>query len=238
MRTVPTPAMPKAPFPGAVLVETHAHTAEVSPCGNLSAEELVALVAAHGYGALAITDHNVPGRTVTPERCKSFARGYRLAKEAAKAHGIAVLPGMELRFDSEGYNDFLVYLPDEELYERLPDLPAMRPRDFRRLADTLGLLIYQAHPYRPGLNPLPPECLHGIEVHNGNPHHDSCNHRALAYAEKHGLAMIAGSDLHEAYGARRGGLWAPPEAVVTPRAFVDFLRANPRPELFCPREAK
>lgn len=238
MFTDPVPAMPEAPFPGAVLVEPHAHTAEVSPCGNLSAEALVALAADHGYGALVVTDHNVPGRTATPERRAAFARGYRLAREIGAARGIEVLPGMELRFDSEGYNDFLVYLPDEELYERLPDLPAMRPLDFRRLADRLGMLIYQAHPYRPGLHPLPPECLHGIEVHNGNPHHDSRNRRALAYAEKHGLAMIAGSDLHEAYGVRRGGIWAPAEAVGSPRAFVDFLRAHPRPEMFRPEEAE
>jgi predicted metal-dependent phosphoesterase TrpH len=226
------------PFPGAVLVETHAHTAEISMCSELSAAKLTALVAAHGYAALVITDHYLSGKTDTDAGRAAFAGGYERAREAGLRLGLAVLPGMELRFASEGYNDFLVYLPDPALYHTLKGLCAMEPSAFRRLADAEGLLVYQAHPYRLGQRPMPPGCLHGVEVHNGNPNHNSRNADARAYAEAHGLAMIAGSDLHEPVGAGRGGVWAPPEAVATPQAFVAYLRANPRPALFCPKKAR
>ena len=218
------------PFSGAVLVETHAHTAEVSDCCRLPAKETVRAVAERGYGAVVITDHNVPGRTRTAKQCARFARGYELALRAGERLGVTVLPGMELRFDSEGYNDFLVYLPDPALYA-LRGLPAMGPSAFKRLADERGMLVYQAHPFRPYLFAEPPEALHGVEVYNGNPRHTSRNALALAYAEEHGLAMLSGSDVHQEGDPGRGGIWAPKEAVASPAAFVAYLRATPRPAM-------
>ena len=41
-------------------VETHAHTAPVSPCGRLAPEQLVEQVRAAGYDALFVTDHYTP----------------------------------------------------------------------------------------------------------------------------------------------------------------------------------
>ena len=220
----------ESPFPGAVLVETHAHTAEVSACCWLPATETVRAVAEYGYGAVVITDHNVPGSTRTAKQCERFARGYELARRAGERLGVAVLPGMELRFDSEGYNDFLVYLPDPALYA-LRGLPAMGLRAFKRLADERGMLVYQAHPFRSYVFVEPPEALHGVEVHNGNPRQTNHNALALAYAEEHGLAMLSGSDVHQEGDPGRGGVWAPREAIASPAAFVEYLRATPRPAM-------
>ena len=218
------------PFPGAVLVEPHAHTSEVSGCGKLSAEEVVRAVAEAGYSAVVITDHNTPGATRSAKQCRRFARGYERARKAGDKLGVVVLPGMELRFASQGPNDFLVYLPDAALYA-LRGLPEMRPHAFKALADERGMLIYQAHPFRPGQHPEPPEVLHGVEVHNGNPRHTGSNARALAYAEEHGLAMLSGSDVHQAHDPGHGGIWVPKEAIASAAAFVAHLRATPRPAM-------
>jgi len=212
------------------LVETHAHTAEISPCSHLPARRLARLAAENGYGALVVTDHNLSGRTRTAGQCAAFARGYELARRAGEKLGLTVLPGMELRFETHGCNDFLVFLPDPALYA-LRGLPAMDPRAFKRLADERGMLVYQAHPFRPGLSAEPPEALHGVEVYNGNPRHESRNALARAYAREHGLAMLSGSDVHQEGDAGRGGIWAPKEALASPGAFVEYLRATPRPEM-------
>ena len=45
--------------------------------------------------------------------------------------------------------------------------------------------------------PADPECLHGIEIFNGNPRHDSHNDLARALAEQAGLPGTAGSDFHQ-----------------------------------------
>lgn len=219
------------PFPGAVLVETHAHTAEVSDCARLPAARMMRVVAERGYGAVVITDHNVPGSTCTAKQCERFARGYELASRAGEQLGLVVLPGMELRFDSEGYNDFLVFLPDPALYA-LRGLPAMGPRAFKQLADERGMLVYQAHPFRPFMFAEPPEVLHGIEVYNGNPRQRNRNALALAYAEEHNLAMSSGSDAHQACDPGRGGVWVPKAAITSPAAFVSYLRSTPRPALW------
>ena len=221
------------PFDGAVLLEPHAHTAEVSLCSELPAAQLVQLAAAHGYGAMVVTDHFAAGHTETPAQREAFARGYRLAYEAGLACGVVVLPGMELRFPEEGWEDYLVYLPDPALMLTLPDLTGYTASAFRPLADAHGMLVYQAHPFRPGQRAAVPSALHGMEIHNGNPNHDSSNHRALAYARQHGLGMLSGSDLHEERGVRRGGIWVPPDAL-TPAGFVAYLRAHPAPDAYIP----
>jgi len=196
---------------------------------------MVRAVAERGYSAVVITDHNVPGSTRTAKQCARFARGYELAGRAGEKLGITVLPGMELRFASEGYNDFLVYLPDAALYKQR-SLPEMTPQAFKRLADERGMLVYQAHPFRSYLFVEPPEVLHGVEVYNGNPRHDSRNTLALAYAQEHGLAMLSGSDVHQAHDPGSGGIWVPKEAIASPAAFVDYLRATPHPAMIINKE--
>ena len=38
-------------------IDTHVHTAEVSPCGKIPAEEVVKLYIEQNYDAIIITDH-------------------------------------------------------------------------------------------------------------------------------------------------------------------------------------
>ncbi len=220
-----TPPLP--PFPGAVLVEPHAHTAEVSQCSNLPAHTLVALVKANGYGAVVVTDHLLPHT----DRAH-LADGYRRACDAGAALGVAVLPGLELRYRGVGIEDFLIYLPDPALYAALPDLTALSPKRLYSLAEQAGFLVYQAHPFRAMMRQAPPEYLHGVEAHNGNPHHNSHNDRAMALAQEKHLRTLSGSDLHELYGAGLGGIWVPPDAL-TPATFVTYLRST-QPALYMP----
>lgn len=216
------------------LVETHAHTSEVSECSELPARELVRLHKEAGYDAVVITDHYLHGATSSDKQRRRFMRGYELAKEAGDELGIVVLPGMELRFNDGGWDDFLVYLPDPFLYLELKGLTSMRPASFHRLAKDHGLLVYQAHPYRSYLNgPAPADTLDGIEVHNGNPDQRNNNHKALEFAQAHGLREISGSDVHTSYGLCRGGIYVPKEAL-TPVGFVAYLRKTPHPAFYHP----
>jgi hypothetical protein len=48
--------------------------------------------------------------------------------------------------------------------------------------------------------------LDGLEVYNGNPRHNSQNDKAFAYAKKHELKMISGSDFHEYEDLALGGI--------------------------------
>jgi hypothetical protein len=69
--------------------EAHVHTAEVSRCGQVCAEEIIKIYAEAGVHTVFITDHiNIPslkrlGEGLTwSERMDAFERGYLIAREA------------------------------------------------------------------------------------------------------------------------------------------------------------
>ena len=48
-----------------MLLDTHVHTSQVSPCGKVPAEEMIELYKEAGYGGVIITDHYYKG-TLNP----------------------------------------------------------------------------------------------------------------------------------------------------------------------------
>ena len=77
---------------------------------------------------------------------------------------------------------------------------------FRKLATEHSILIFQAHPFRPGLTREDPQYLDGVEVLNGNPRHDSHNDLAANFAEVNHLYISAGSDCHRLEDVGRSGI--------------------------------
>lgn len=192
------------------LTETHAHTKEVSPCAHVHASRLVDLYIDAGYTTIVITDHYSPHTLYDINSLKPsdivdrILKGYRAALEHAKGR-INVLPGMELNF-YENYNDYLVYGITEDFIRQNPDILSMGLSKFSTIAKEIGLLIFQAHPFRNHMTVVNPSLLTGIEVHNGNPRHDSRNDIASAWAQKFNLLTIAGSDFHQECDIARGGI--------------------------------
>ena len=77
---------------------------------------------------------------------------------------------------------------------------------FRELTVGKGIIIIQAHPFRPYMVPAPPSLIDGVETYNGNPRHNSSNHLAMQYARDNGLKILSGSDFHQRQDAARGGI--------------------------------
>lgn len=192
-------------------IETHAHTNVVSPCGHLSPEELVDGYTALGYAGLVVTDHLVDrlpvfrGKASWAARVDVFYSGYEAVREAARGSTLTVYPGFELTFEALPGHDFLVYGIDAGVLRDLPEVYAMNPLAFKARAEALGALVFQAHPFR-GRGPAEVRLLDGLEVYNGNPRHDSANELAHAFARKHGLKAISGSDAHQHDDIGRGGI--------------------------------
>ncbi len=188
--------------------ETHAHTAEVSPCSHVPAAQMVEAYIQAGYAGVVITDH-FASYICSPREGENWEmvvsrwlKGYRAAKEAA-GDRLTVLLGMEMRI---GDNDYLVYgLTEAFLFEH-EELLTLDIGAFHKLANQHGMPVYQAHPFRNGMRIVAPHDLDGIEVFNGNPRHDSRNDIAAMWAEKFGLKTISGSDYHEPGDLARGGI--------------------------------
>lgn len=216
-------------------VDTHVHTSEVSSCGVLTAKQIVERYIAAGYDAIVITDHLILSRIIE-QKLKPYQvverqlNGYLAAREAA-ADKMEVFLGAEIRFTA-GNEDFLLFGLDEQKYfelaRRLPD----SPRQCREFMQGVSGLIYQAHPFRPGLSPAPAQDIDGVEVYNGNPRHNSHNETARAFAERHKLRMLSGSDAHQEEDVARGGIYVP-DWVRNGADLAKFLRDTPRPALIC-----
>ena len=214
-------------------IDTHVHTSEVSKCGRMSAQEIVTAYKRAGYGAIVITDHlklsEIAGTGMKPyEIVEHQLKGYLAARESAGSD-IEVFLGAEIRFTSGDEDYLLIGLDEQKYFELARQLPD-DPKSCRELMKSLDCLIYQAHPFRPGLTPASPDALDGIEVYNGNPRHDSHNDAARLFAERHHLKMLSGSDSHRPEDVARGGILTP-DWVRSSSALVRFLRETPRPHM-------
>src|SRR5690606_22097394 len=132
--------------------DVHVHTAEVSPCGQVRARDIVKLYKDKGYDGIVITDHyyieyfECLNETTWEDKIKSYLSGYYAAREAGYKYGIDVFLGMELRF-KESINDFLIYGINENFLFDNPMLYEWNLEEFRQLKNKYDILIYQAHPY-------------------------------------------------------------------------------------------
>lgn len=213
-----------------VLLEPHAHTSESSPCGQLPGAELVRQLKEAGYGAVVIVDHMTPGRFLGRQGREAFLAGYRAAKEAGDALGVAVLPGMEIQLKDKP-EEYLVYGMEEEEILALPDSVCGESlSDLHDRAKAAGWRIYQAHPYRAKMQPAHTAFIDGVEIFNGNPRHNSQNRLAAKFASMHLLHTISGSDVHRQGDVGLVGLQTPRSAL-TPKAFAQWLADTPRPRV-------
>ncbi len=181
--------------------ELHLHTKETSHCGHVPAVDQVKTYHALGYQGLCVTDHlhNTYLSTLDCaedwEKCMDrYLTGYRNAKKAGEALGMDIILGCELRFP-ENESDYLLYGIDEQWLYDHPFITRMNHQSF---FDAFGkeILIIHAHPYRKN-DVVYYKCVHGLEVVNCNPRHDSRNELALKLAKENpDLYRVVGSDAH------------------------------------------
>ncbi len=220
-----------------VQFETHCHTAESSPCGVLTAAEVVDGLKAAGYNGVFITDHfysrffDTPGIAELPweGQAEKFLAGYRIAKKRGDEIGLKVFLGLEVQPEDTPY-EFLVYGADERFVLEQGPFYQLTTKQMVDLMHSHGLLVFQAHPYRFGLSPDDPGHYDGIEIVNAQPRNVSHNRRALQFAFSHDVMVIAGSDIHMKGDIGRGGIMLP-EGIESPEGFIEYLKEVRTPEL-------
>ncbi|MBQ9784757.1 MAG: PHP domain-containing protein [Clostridia bacterium] len=189
--------------------ELHAHTSEVSPCAELTAQEVAERYIAQGYTTLVVTNHysayimeRIDGSW--EDKARYYLAPVRAMKEYA-GERLNVILGCELRFRGSA-NDYLIFGLDEEFLFTHPNLQDMSLKDFSALARENGLLVVQAHPFRNGITVVDPSYLDGMETFNGHVGHDSRNKIADAWAKMHGLFRTSGTDFHHPYQSGVAGI--------------------------------
>lgn len=174
-----------------IVADLHMHTSWSHDC-SIGPSELVAHAEAIGLGAIAITDHNV-------------FDGAREGVELARGGDLVVIPGEEIKTDSQG--EVIGLFLEEEIPRGMSfgdTLAAIREQ---------GGIVYLPHPFD-RMHAIPdPATLHRhlaeidvFEVYNARLLRESFNDEAVRFARKYRLLQGAGSDAHVLQGVGTGAL--------------------------------
>ena len=192
--------------------ETHLHTAEVSPCGKLTAEEMIKLYHEKGYSTVCITDHvkqeyfDKMENTPWKKKVDAVLYGYYKAKKVSKKYGVKVIMSAELLLEKNKPNHYLVYGITKKFLYKHPNFCKIGIEEFYKIAKENGILVIQAHPFRDDKNYPTSNFVHGFEIFNSNPRHEDYNEKAKNTAIDNGLYMVAGSDAHRLEDVAKSGI--------------------------------
>ncbi len=185
------------------IYEVHLHTKESSACGRTPAREYIPFYIDQGYDGLVVTDHFTGNPSYVPDRhapwkaqVDAYCRGYEEALEEGIRRGFKVFFGIEQQFAND---ECLIYGADKQWLLAHPDAPTWSRRKWFDEIDAIGGCIVHAHPFRVRdyvkqvtLN----SCVHAVEVFNsGNT--PQADIYGLAFAQKYGYPMTAGTDMHD-----------------------------------------
>ncbi len=193
--------------------ETHMHTKEASACAASTGAEMAQAYKAAGYTGIIVTDHFFNCNTAIPEnlpwetRVDLFCRGYRNALEEGKKCGLHVFFAWEYTYRGA---DLLTYGLDQDFLLANPDILSWSVEEYFNVIHQNGGFISYAHPFRGEPEPvclkLYTEHVDAVEVINTRNQNPESDERALRYAQEHGLLRTCGSDTHEAWLLKGGGM--------------------------------
>ena len=174
-----------------IVADLHMHTSWSHDC-SIDVPDLLEHSSRIGLGAIAVTDHNVFG-------------GARRAVELARGGDLIVIPGEEIKTDTQG--EVIGLFLHEEIPRGMPfpdTLAAIREQ---------GGVVYLPHPFD-RLHAIPdPATLHRhldeidvFEVFNARLLREVFNDEAARFARKYRLLEGAGSDAHVLQGVGTGAL--------------------------------
>jgi hypothetical protein len=183
--------------------ETHLHTSEVSACAESSAAEQVRAYKKRGYAGIIVTDHFINGNSSCPrhlsweDKMRFIYKGYANAKKEGDQCGLDVFLGWEYAIHGV---EFLTYGLGLDFLLAFPKLDKLPIEKYSALVRENGGYLAQAHPFRKAFyisdpGPAEPRLIDGLEVYNASMP-DYVNKQAYRFAQKHKLAMQAGTDSH------------------------------------------
>lgn len=191
--------------------ETHLHTSQASACAKASGAQMARACFEAGYTGIMVTDHFFYGNSCIDrslpwhEWVERFCAGYEDAKAEGDRIGLQVFFGWEA---NDNGTEFLIYGLDKEWLLTHPEIKDATIEEQYRMVHAAGGLVVHCHPYRdepyiPAVRIFPDftDAVEGVNAthasrkskgHN-NPDFDV---RAREYAQRCGLPMTAGSDIH------------------------------------------
>ena len=207
-------------------LETHAHTIHNSHCAETPPQKVAQVYARKGYNGIVCTNHfnthdniylkNQYGASDDANIMELYLRDFYELKKCAARVGLDVFCGAEISPDcttyykqKPPYREFLLIgVPPELMLAEGLLLLKMDEKQLFEWCISHDVLLVQAHPFREICTPADPRYLHGVEVANLHPLHNSKNRKALRFCREHNLIGTGGSDFHFPLGIG-GGIYLP-----------------------------
>jgi hypothetical protein len=156
-----------------------------------------------GYAGIIVTDHFYNGNSAVnrdvpwSEWVNRFCRGYEEAAAEGAKQGLDVFFGWEETFNGD---DYLVYGLDKNWLLGHPEAAGWTRLEQFETVRRYGGCVVQAHPFRlaeyiKGIH-LSSGCVDAVEAANGG-NEPAWDALAMRYAQKLGLPVTAGSDIHD-----------------------------------------
>ena len=218
------------------LYETHLHTSFASACARSKGSDYIRLYRDLGYTGIIVTDHFYNGHTSVSrslpwkEWVKQFCRGYEEARNEGERQGFDVFFGWEETFD--GCDDYLVYGLDKTWLLEHPEAQSWTRGEQYHAVKAAGGCVVQAHPFRQHSHirrvVLSTGCVDAVEAGNATNMDQSYDALAHRYAQKLGLPVTAGSDMHDTHQVRDFAVFGTytQKKLATIKDFVDTVRSG------------
>lgn len=222
-------------------LELHLHTYHNSHCAKEYPRDIARIYKDAGYNGIVCTNHFnrhdinhyvAPWYKFCKDKMDLFLRDYYDLVNECKKEGIDVFLGMEASPDFCTYykmfppfGELLIYgLEPELVLEEGMSILGMTGEELFSWCNANGLLLVAAHPFR---SPCTlPDCryIHGAEVANLHPGHNSRNDKAETLCKANNLIPTGGSDFHFR-GGEGGGIYCNRAPAVS-KDVVDILKGG------------
>ena len=213
-----------------MLIDCHAHTAEVSPCCKSTAEEVLIATKKRGVDGIILTNHYADYYVLVSkiyadaaEMAKKHLEEYEYTKALGDKHGLSVFFGVEISMSSSKGLHMLVYGVDEKfMYDNLHMYSYSQEELYHAVKEAGGALV-QAHPMRGGKNLLvDPKFLDGVEL-SSNLNRDGTHCDELErFAHENGLILTSGGDYHGDSPRPHCGMYLP-NSIKDTKDFARYL---------------
>ena len=215
-----------------MLIDTHVHSAGISPCSRRNPNQLIAEYLADKTDGFVLANHCLHEFTKDigyKAWCEKYVEEYNLVKKLGDKYGVRVFFGIEVTPDYQPLVHFLIYgiTPDELLNS--PEVYTLSQKELFEYCEKNGFLLYQAHPYRNGMVPQDARYLHGVEINCHPGYISNMKNEVSKYAKDNNLRLICGSDFHGDHYKPKCGTYIP-EEVITEKDLAEYLRNN-QPEM-------
>ena len=135
-------------------IDMHVHTSGVSICAKQTVEETIERKMKQGYDGMVLTNHcqpwyYAPKPAEQEKYTHSVLEEYARAVEYGKDKNFRVYLGLEVTLLNTFYSDWLLYGVTEKFLKNAPPLYMLSHKEKFALCESYGILLVQAHPFRP-----------------------------------------------------------------------------------------